>query len=159
MHLNHLTYSNKRGASRKIMCISFIWYLLVPPVMTGLVIGRLGKVTRLMDNFFSSCETKKIFPCESSFPWKYLRFGLWQCCLIGSVGGQMRLTSSRPARFPVWTSVWGPRCHGWPRPRWGVGRVWSHPHLTRSWPTHASRAETLYKMMFCYWCNCRYSHW
>ena len=48
------------------MPISFIWYLLVPCVMTGLVIGTLGKVAHLWYNFLFLCEMS---PCESSFPY------------------------------------------------------------------------------------------
>ena len=57
------------GVSRKIMSISFIWYLLLP--YASLVIGRLGKLARLwIKNFLMQKE--EIFPCKSSVPWLLL---------------------------------------------------------------------------------------
>ena len=65
-----MTYSNIRNISRKIMFISFIWYLLVPYAMTSLVIGKLGKIARLWFKMYL-LPNKEIYPFESSCPCLY----------------------------------------------------------------------------------------
>ena len=50
---NHWTHRKLRGISVKIMSISFIWYLVVHCMTTGLVTGMLWKLASSCTNFSS----------------------------------------------------------------------------------------------------------